>query len=188
MIARTPVDFAPLPYMRLSKTPIGQKKFKDRSVPLTLSQRAAFIIFDGQRTVADVLEETQGLGLGIDDIARMVQLHFLAPTGVQEVFTVSKFQATEFLKYSDENAELLVEIESTIEPEIVAIELSLLERHQRAHPIALALVSKLGLRAFRLNALVRAANDAPELLLLLPRIEAAVGEDACVLLRRTLLF
>jgi hypothetical protein len=41
--------------MKYAKTTEGQQAFRDRSVALSARQRSAFILFDGQRTVAEVL-------------------------------------------------------------------------------------------------------------------------------------
>jgi len=47
--------------MILLKTEIGQQVLKDRSVRLTPRQRSAFILFDGRRSVADVLAAGMGV-------------------------------------------------------------------------------------------------------------------------------
>jgi hypothetical protein len=51
---------------------------KDRSVPLTPRQRSAFILFDGRRTLAEVLGATSGLGVTMPDVDRLVELGLLA--------------------------------------------------------------------------------------------------------------
>jgi hypothetical protein len=59
------------------KTPLGQQVLKDRSVPLTPRQRAALIVMDGKRTVADVLQSS---GADPDDVRRLLDLELI--TGV----------------------------------------------------------------------------------------------------------
>lgn len=59
------------------KTPAGQQVLKDRSVPLTLRQRAALIVIDGRRTLAELLE---GAGVTAEDLQRLFQLGLVAET------------------------------------------------------------------------------------------------------------
>ena len=54
--------------MILAKTAIGQQVLKDRSVPLTARERSAFILFDGRRSIADVLHATTGLAVTAIDV------------------------------------------------------------------------------------------------------------------------
>jgi hypothetical protein len=56
--------------MILVKTDVGQQALKDRSVPLTPRQRSAFILFDGKRSVDDVI--AAGMGITAEDIDQMV--------------------------------------------------------------------------------------------------------------------
>jgi hypothetical protein len=53
------------------------------------------------------------------------------------------------------------------------------ERYLAAKPIATELTASLGLRGFRLNLAVEAASGYDELLALLPKIQGAVGPNAC---------
>ncbi len=57
------------------KTPSGQQVLKDRSVPLTLRQRAALIVIDGKRTLTEVLH---GAGVAPEDVQRLFQLGLVA--------------------------------------------------------------------------------------------------------------
>ena len=68
--------------MKYAKTTEGQQAFKDRSVALSARQRSAFILFDGQRTVAEVLVATQGLGVTQEDVDYLVGMNLLAPVAV----------------------------------------------------------------------------------------------------------
>ena len=56
--------------MILVKTEAGQQVFKDRSVPLSPRQRTAFILFDGKRSVDEVL--AAGNGIAREEIDQMV--------------------------------------------------------------------------------------------------------------------
>jgi hypothetical protein len=60
------------------KTPAGQQVLKDRSVPLTLRQRAALIVIDGRRTLTELL---QGSGVTAEDLQHLFQLGLVAETG-----------------------------------------------------------------------------------------------------------
>lgn len=58
------------------KTEAGQQAFKARSAQLAGRLRSAFLLFDGQRSVEDVLAATQGLGVTEQDIQAMVDAGF----------------------------------------------------------------------------------------------------------------
>jgi len=60
--------------MILVKTELGLKVLKDRSVPLTGQQRAALILMDGKRSVADVVQTASAAGVTLDDIRHLVQV------------------------------------------------------------------------------------------------------------------
>lgn len=69
--------------MILVKTDVGQQVLKDRSVPLTPRQRSAFILFDGKRSVDDVI--AAGTGITAEEVGQMVESGLLAPLGGQPV-------------------------------------------------------------------------------------------------------
>lgn len=69
--------------MHYVKTEAGQKAFKARSALFSVRQRTAFILFDGLKSVEQILAATPGLGLTQQDIATMVENGFLAPTTPQ---------------------------------------------------------------------------------------------------------
>lgn len=68
--------------MKLTKTESGQSAFKERSPVFSSRQRAAFILFDGKKTVASILGATTALGLTQADIDYLMERGLLAP--VQE--------------------------------------------------------------------------------------------------------
>ena len=53
------------------KTIVGQQVLKDRSVPLTQRQRAALIVIDGKRSIAQVL---QAAGVQPEDVGLLLDL------------------------------------------------------------------------------------------------------------------
>lgn len=146
--------------MKLVKTPLGQQALKDRSATLLPRQRSAFILFDGQRSTADVLAATQGLGFTQTDVEYLVGMGLLAPA--------APAQATPPAAQAGETP------------------LTSAGRYQRAYPLAAQLTAGLGLRGYRLNLAVEAAGDDVQLLALLPRIQEAVGVEKCSALAQAL--
>jgi hypothetical protein len=146
--------------MAYVKTDTGQQAFKDRSVALTPRQRSAFILFDGKRSVADVLAATAGLGVTAEDIAHMVQLGLLS--GIPDA-----------QGHGPSAAAAPAGASGPLSPQ------SQQERYQRAYPIAAQLTGSLGLRGFRLNLAVEAAGSYQQLLELAPKIREAVGAEKC---------
>ena len=63
--------------MILFKTEAGQRAIKDRSVIVTPRQRSAFILFDGKRSMDEVV--AAGLGVTREDVEQMVALGLLVP-------------------------------------------------------------------------------------------------------------
>ena len=55
------------------KTHSGQQVLKERRGALTPRQRSAFILFDGKRTLAQVLEATAALGITEQDVRSMAE-------------------------------------------------------------------------------------------------------------------
>ncbi len=155
--------------MHLAKTEVGQKVFKDRSVQLSPRQRSAFIIFDGKRSVDEVLVATAGLGLTKGDIDQMVELGLLS-----EVITVVEAPtATQFQK--------------SLEPLGGMVELGEAQlRYSRAYPLATKLTATMGLRGFRLNLAVEAVGSYSQLVALFPKIREAVGVEKSAELERAL--
>lgn len=66
--------------MKYSKTEAGQLAFKQRSPLLSARQRSAFILFDGAKTLEQVLTATAGLGVTQADVDHMLGHGLLAAT------------------------------------------------------------------------------------------------------------
>ena len=62
------------------KTSAGQQVLKDRSVNLTPRQRAALILIDGKRSLADVLQSS---GAAREDVERLFELELVSGGVVQ---------------------------------------------------------------------------------------------------------
>ena len=158
-----------------SKTPTGQLAFQSRSVPLTQRQRSAFIQFDGNRALDEIMRTMAGLGLTLDDINHLVFLGFLAP-GVAANAPDSKVAAD-----ISEDPGVVSELipMAPISPSPMAADglstVSAQAHYSKAYPIATRLTARLGLRGFRLNLAVEAAGDLEKLRHLAPKIKDAVG-------------
>ncbi len=156
--------------MKLVKTETGQQAFKARSPLFSARQRTAFIMFDGNKTVEQVVAGAAGLGLTQDDVDHMLEQNFLAPAP-GEAFLAE------------------VHAQQVAADEAVANSFkahSAQDRYKEAKPLATKLTAGLGLRGFRLNLAVEAAGGFEELLALLPKIKDAVGAKECAELERTL--
>jgi hypothetical protein len=156
--------------MKLTKTETGQQAFKARSPLFSARQRTAFIMFDGQKSVDQVLGAAASLGLTAEDVEHMVGHGFLAP---------APGEAMQALAQAAQNAadQTAADAFKARTPQ---------ERYAQAKPLATQLTAALGLRGFRLNLAVESAAGFDELLALLPKIREAVGATACEELERVL--
>lgn len=144
-----------MPYtttMKYTKTELGQQAFKERSPLFSSKQRSAFIMFDGEKPLEKVLHATAGLGVTQVDIDHMVAQGFLV---------------------GEEQRTIPASLETSAGSRTPQ------ERYAAAMPIATQLTASLGLRGFRLNLAVEGASGYDELLALLPKIQEAVGPNAC---------
>lgn len=163
--------------MILFKTEAGQRAIKDRSVTVTPRQRSAFILFDGKRSMDEVV--AAGLGVTREDVEQMVALGLLvpadgaAPAPAATVATGPAAAAVAAPAPAPADA-------------LAAAPISHQQRYQAAYPIATRLTAALGLRGFKLNLAVEAAANWEELVGLAPKIRAAVGTDRAVELDRAL--
>lgn len=139
--------------MKYLKSEASQLALKDRSL-LTPRQRAAFIQFDGKRSVDEVLQATAGLGVDQSDIEHMVSLGLLEPLAAAA---------------ETPSAALVREAPTVL--------LTSQERYKKAYPLAAQLTGNLGLRGFRLNLAVEGAANLEALQALLSDIRKAVGPE-----------
>jgi hypothetical protein len=156
--------------MKYTKTETGQLAFKERSPLFSARQRSTFILFDGQKTVDQVLASTAGMGVMQTDVDHMLAQGFLVPVaGPAAPAVASASQWTASDGAIEERSERTAQ-----------------ERYKDAKPMATQLTAGLGLRGFRLNLSVESASGFDELLVLLPKIQEAVGTKACRELERAL--
>lgn len=156
--------------MKLTKSETGQQAFKSRSPLFSARQRTAFIMFDGQKSVEQVLAATTSLGLTPEDVDHMVGHGFLSPAPGEAILALT--QAAEKLAVQD-----AADAYKARSPQ---------ERYTEGKAIATKLTAALGLRGFRLNLAVESAGGYDELLKLLPKIRDAAGVKACEELEQVL--
>ena len=166
--------------MQLIKTALGQAAFKERSALFSARQRSLFILFDGIKTVAQVLTATSGMGSNQADVDHMLAQGFLSlvapavaappapppPPAPAVPPPAAKPQGAAAPSASGG--------------------LSNQERYALAMPIATRLTASKGLFGIRLNLAVEAASGYDDLVALLPKIQDAVGAKACQELERVL--
>ncbi|WP_294771030.1 hypothetical protein [uncultured Rhodoferax sp.] len=158
--------------MKYVKTDAGQQAFKERSPLFSARQRSTFILFDGNKTLEQVMSAAAGMGATPADVEHMVAQGFLAPSADSVPATGPVASADAVL-----DAEDAAQPPSNRTPQ---------ERYSDAMPIATKLTASLGLRGFRLNLSVEAAAGYDDLLALLPKIQEAVGSKAARELERAL--
>lgn len=154
--------------MKYVKTELGQQAFKTRSALLSSRQRAAFILFDGIKSHEQVLAATAGMGITAEDIAYLLREGLIAEVPGSSTASVPGVS------------------EASTQAPPVTSDRTPQQRYAAAMPLATKATASLGLRGFRLNLAVEAASGYEDLLALLPRIQDAVGEKACVELERAL--
>ncbi|MET3495888.1 hypothetical protein [Variovorax boronicumulans] len=153
--------------MILVKTQTGQQTLKDRSVPLSPRQRSAFILFDGKRSVDEVL--ANGMGIVREDIEQMVALGLLEPMGGSAPVEPAQSSPT-----------------APAATPAGASGRSKQQRYKDAYPIATQLTGGLGLMGFRLNLQVEGTASYDDLVALAPKIRAAVGAEKAAALDKAL--
>lgn len=134
--------------MKYAKTEPGQQAFKERSPTLNARQRSAFIMFDGSKTLDQVLAATGGLGVTRADVDYLIAMGFIDRPAPQA-------QSVD-----------------------LPLERSPQERYAAAYPLATQLTASMGLRGFKLNLAVEGASGFEDLLALLPKIQEALGPRA----------
>lgn len=176
------------------KTEAGQQAFRERSALFSARQRAAYILFDGVKSVEQVLASTASLGITRPDIEQMVTHGFLKDSAVPGASAVA-VAALAAPPGSPAPAALPVRTDGTIAakastaPPQAAEAVTLhtpQERYSAAKPLATQLTASLGLRGFMLNLGVESASGYDDLLALFPKIQAAVGAQKCTALERAL--
>jgi hypothetical protein len=139
--------------MNLAKTDAGMLVLKDRHAGLTPRQRAALILFDGRRTLEEVLAATAAGGVTRADIDRLVAMGLVAERGT-----------------------FVASVPAPLAPGAPP-EPTDRERYLQAYPLATELTAQLGPAGERLHLAVEAAGNLAELQALAPDIRAATGSS-----------
>lgn len=168
--------------MMYTKSDLGLRAMKDRhAVDITRVQRSALILFDGHRSVRAVLEATAALGATAGDIDQLVAMGLLQPAGtdgLQPPPPVADAAPAVMPSAPAPAPAAAPAVSANAEPS--SDQPSAQERAQRyrvAYPLATQLTAQLGLRGFKLNLAVEAAQGFEGLVELLPRLRAAVGDE-----------
>ncbi|BEP34928.1 hypothetical protein GmRootV59_19000 [Variovorax sp. V59] len=169
--------------MILVKTEAGQQVLKDRSVPLSPRQRTAFILFDGKRSIDEVL--ASGTGIGREEIDQMVELGLLGPAAGSKPAAPAPARATVPEAPAQAAASKAPAAPKPAEPAPPSGR-SRQQRYKDAYPIATQLTGALGLMGFRLNLQVEGTTSYEDLVALAPKIRAAVGAEKAAALDRAL--
>jgi hypothetical protein len=161
------------------KTQAGQQALKDRHGGLSSRQRSAFILFDGKRTLDEVLVATLNMGISMADVQMMVDQGLLEPlAGAKAHAGGAPAAPAAAAMAAAAHAPVSVPAPVAEAAPASAGEAARTpnERYQAAYPIAIELTAGLGLRGFRLNLAVEGAGGYDELAHLAPKIRDAVGE------------
>ena len=180
--------------MNYAKTEAGQQAFRERSSLFSARQRAAFILFDGVKSVEQVLASTASLGITQPDIEHMVTHGFLKENALQRAPVVAvapappaspAAQPVRTDGTSATKASAAPQPAPSQAAEAVPSRTPQ-ERYSQAKPLATQLTASLGLRGFMLNLGVESASGYDDLLALFPKIQSAVGAKKCEALERVL--
>ncbi|MGJ3704191.1 hypothetical protein [Variovorax sp. AFSI2.2] len=169
--------------MILVKTEAGQQVLKDRSVPLSPRQRTAFILFDGKRSVDEVLA---GTGIAREEIDQLVTLGLLGPAAGSSSKAAVPAKAPEAPAASPAPVVAPTPKPKPAEAAAPSSGRSRQQRYKDAYPIATQLTGALGLKGFRLNLQVEGTTSYEDLAALAPKIRAAVGPEKAAALDKAL--
>ena len=167
------------------KTEAGQLAFRQRSDIFTPRQRSAYILFDGKRSVQEVLRSTGAMGVTAEDIRALADNGMLAPAVGRAGGDMDDSAAAAAIPASATPASA----DASAVPPTAAVNpstLSTQDRYRAAYPLALQLTAALGLRGFRLNLAVEGAGSYEQMVELAPRILDAVGPEKFEPLRQAL--
>lgn len=173
------------------KTEAGHAAFRERTALISARQRAAYILFDGVKSLEQVLSATTGLGVTRLDIEQMVTHGFLKENASSSSAAAAGAPASakQPVPASLSTAEANGAVASSSAPVHGGSPVNTRtpqERYSQAKPLATQLTASLGLRGFLLNLGVESASGYDDLLALFPKIQSAVGAKKCAKLERVL--
>ena len=139
--------------MQYLKTAKGQLALKARLPVFSARQRAFYILFNGVKTVEQLLATSRGLGVTRADV------DYFVIQGLLELVPLAQDSVASLQPETDAGAMRRAG-----------------ERYLAARAMATPLTATLGLRGLMLNMAVESADGYDDLLALLPKIRAAVGD------------
>ncbi len=163
-----------------TKTDTGLEAFKTRSGQIAARLRPAFILFDGTKTDEQILSITGKLGVTQSDIDYLVQQGFISGQSGSEGIRVDLDAPNP--KTTQIGFSTLVPAPDQPAGSAASGTRTPQERYRDAKPLATMITASLGFKGFRLNMAVESAKGYDELLALLPKIQVAAGERACMAL------
>ena len=161
--------------MKYKKTELGKQTFKDHNNKLSMPQRTALIMFDGEKDDSVILAALAVTGFNVEDIKRLVEAGLLEPANAANAPPAAAPSVAS-----------AAAAPGGVAADSATPAVSEQERYQNAYPIATKLTSGLGLRGFRLNMAVESASGYKELLAVAPKIREAVGDEKFAELARAL--
>jgi hypothetical protein len=166
--------------MAHSKTETGLQAFSTRSGQIAPRLRPAFILFDGMKTDEQILSITGKLGVTQSDIDYLVQQGFISGQSSSEGIRVDLDAPAP--KTTQAGVSTIGPAPDKPAGSAASGTRTPQERYRDAKPLATMITANLGFKGFRLNMAVEGASGYDELLALLPKIQAAAGERACMAL------
>lgn len=153
--------------MAVSKTELGIRVMKDRSISLSAQQRSALILCDGKRSAQDVVNMTSAVGVTLQDIEALAALGLISveTTAATQVFTPAPAPVP--LAPS-----VLVPKASEVSPQVATSEIDF----NAAVSAAITLCSDLGFKGFSLNMALAGVDSMEKLQKLAPEIRRAAGD------------
>ena len=155
--------------MKYTKTDAGQLAFKQRSPQITARQRSVFILFDGNKTLTQVLAATAGMGVTEADVQALVEVGFLALVQAKDSVAPAGGASS---ATPGTVAEVATAAPAANSPDAAA-------RFLKAKMVATQLSASMGLKGFMLNMLIEEAENLRDLEQLLPKLRAGAGAKAC---------
>lgn len=153
--------------MAVSKTELGIRVMKDRSVSLSAQQRSALILCDGKRSAQDVVSMTSAVGVTLQDIEALAALGLISVGIIEAAPAFAPAPASVPLAPS-----VLVPKFSEVSAQAATSEIDF----NAAVNAAITLCSNLGFKGFGLNMALADVDSLEKLQKLAPEIRRAAGD------------
>lgn len=157
---------------RYAKTDAGQEVIKTRSVSLSPRQRTLLLLCDGKRDEAQLLRDTAGLGVTLQDLAALLSLGLISSDG--EIAAPPDLPPRPIPPVTA--APVPAAAAPAESPSALSSDLSAAERYRLAYPVATRLTAALGLFGMRLQLEVERCSTVEALQALYPRMAEAAAK------------